>query len=229
MDLKFRILIISIITYLVLAIINLIPIWFMASAFADTYYSILADVISSIVLGVLLATTYTLYIRQFSKNIKSIESEKDVVFRKKFNKLTKLRFYIIFALSFIALFIFSFMARLDFRYFFNLLIFGIIIIATIVLKMLNKRISKQIEMFQGFKSLIANRDKIDMDELKNHFKFDSKTFYNKLLEWSERFDMIIDGDDVRFNLNTVSDFIDELDREYGKWGKIYKLKNKIED
>jgi len=230
MELKSKKLIISVIIYLSLGIINLIPIWVMAIAFANTGYSqmLFGEVISSIVLGVLLGLSYAFFIKNFMKSSKIIESEGDLVFRKQYYKITSRRFYIIIILSFIFLLIFAF-SRIDFRIFTYFLTMGAIIIASIVLNKLNNRISKQIELFKGFQSLIANRDKIDIDELKNHFKFDSKSFYNKLLEWSERYDMKIDGDYVVFNTNTVSDFIDELDREFGKWGKIKQLKDKIED
>ena len=233
MNLKSKIIIITIIVYLYIAVINFIPIVIQES-FLNTfelsmqqwYYDhyVVPNIYASIILGIILAVSYTLFILQFMFSFRVIKSEEDRAFRKKFHKITSRRFYIVLGFSFLVLMIFAYMSYLELRYLTSFLIIGLIIITGFVLNKLNKRIFEQIELFKGFQSLIANRDKIDMDEIKNHFKFDSKTFYNKLLEWSERFDMRIDGDYVLFNLDTVSEFINELDSEYRKWGKTEQLK-----
>ena len=55
--------------------------------------------------------------------------------------------------------------------------------------------------------------------MQNVLDMEKKTFDNKIFEWAREFDFIIDGDNLVINKDTVSDFIDALDKQFASWEK----------
>ncbi len=53
---------------------------------------------------------------------------------------------------------------------------------------------------------------------------DVDTFNDIIFDWAEKFGFTIDGDYVVINKDSVSDFIDSLDKQFIKWEKIEKDK-----
>lgn len=61
--------------------------------------------------------------------------------------------------------------------------------------------------------------------MKKALKIDDDAFIDKIFDWEEVFGFIIDGDFLKINQNTVSDFNDALDKQVSSWKKIEKEKN----
>ena len=55
-------------------------------------------------------------------------------------------------------------------------------------------------------------------------KVKQKSFERKLLDWATEFSLLIDGDEIIINEETISDFIDALDAQYIKWEKTAEAK-----
>lgn len=55
--------------------------------------------------------------------------------------------------------------------------------------------------------------------MQNVLHIDKKTFDNKIFIWAREFGFIIDGDYLIINKETVSDFIDALDKQFAIWEK----------
>ena len=61
--------------------------------------------------------------------------------------------------------------------------------------------------------------RINLDRMQNVLNMDKKTFDNKIFEWARDFNFTIDGDNLIINKETVSDFIDALDKQFASWEK----------
>ncbi len=69
------------------------------------------------------------------------------------------------------------------------------------------------------KQILANSSSIKLDEIKDTLEIDAHTFNNKILDWALKFGFTIDGNYLITKEDTISDFIDELDRQYAIWNK----------
>jgi len=79
------------------------------------------------------------------------------------------------------------------------------------------RSEKEREMLEKIKEIMKVSTRIKFNMLRNILDTDKKTFDNKIFEWAKEFNFIIDGDSLVINKDTVSDFIDALDREFVLW------------
>jgi MFS superfamily sulfate permease-like transporter len=75
-----------------------------------------------------------------------------------------------------------------------------------------------------FKDLLKDQEKVEIEELRRYFNFDSKTFYNRIIEWAEKFNITIDGEYLLMDVELVEGFIDDLDKQYKKWGRMEEKK-----
>jgi len=82
------------------------------------------------------------------------------------------------------------------------------------------------EKIQKIEKMVAESDSLRLDTIRDTLKMDGPTFSNKILDWSIEFGFEIDGDYLITNKNTVSDFIDELDRYFTLWDKKISFKKK---
>lgn len=62
---------------------------------------------------------------------------------------------------------------------------------------------------------VSTRIKLEM--MRHALNMDLKTFNGKIFKWAEDFGLTIDGDYLIINKETISDFIDELDRQFKTW------------
>ena len=69
------------------------------------------------------------------------------------------------------------------------------------------------------KELIEKSPRVNLKQIKVALKMDTHTFNNKIIDWADEFGFIIDGDYLIVNKDTVSDFIDALDKQFAKWEK----------
>lgn len=81
------------------------------------------------------------------------------------------------------------------------------------------------EKVKIIKKILIEADSIQLDTLRNALKMDVHNFNNKILDWSIDYGFEIDGDYLITNKNTVSAFIDELDKYFTTWDKIELKKN----
>jgi len=91
---------------------------------------------------------------------------------------------------------------------------------------LNKLIKKKKErvQFNTFKTILQVSDRIQLDVIKKRLKMDDESFYKKLVAWKIKFDFIIEGDYIIVNKDTVSEFIDALDKQFMIWDEMEKDK-----
>ena len=75
-----------------------------------------------------------------------------------------------------------------------------------------------------FKDLLKGQEKVEIDELKRFFKYDDKTFLNRVVDWAEKFNLTIDGDYLLMDKEFLLDFIEDLDKQYKKWGIMEEKK-----
>ena len=91
------------------------------------------------------------------------------------------------------------------------------------------RSEKEREMLEKIKEIMKVSTRIKLSMLRNILDTDKKTVDNKVFEWAKNYGFTIDGDYLIINRDTVSDFIDALDKEFVLWAKKEKIKsNKIE-
>jgi len=75
------------------------------------------------------------------------------------------------------------------------------------------------EKLEKIKKMMSVSTRINLDRMQNVLDMDKKTFDNKIFEWAEEFGFTIDGDNLIINVNTVSDFIEALDKQFASWEK----------
>ena len=78
---------------------------------------------------------------------------------------------------------------------------------------------KEKDRIKKLKGLIEKSSNISLKQIKNTLKMDTHTFNNKIIDWADEFNFIIDGDNLVINKDTVSDFIDALDKQFASWEK----------
>jgi len=75
------------------------------------------------------------------------------------------------------------------------------------------------ETIEKIKEMMEVSTRINLDRMQNVLDMDKKTFDNKIFKWARDFNFIIDGDNLVINKDTVSDFIDALDKQFASWEK----------
>ncbi len=94
----------------------------------------------------------------------------------------------------------------------------------------NEKITKE-RLFQAklerktlekIKQIMRVSTRISLDRMQEALDIDNKTFNDKIFDWAEEFEFTIDGDYLVINKETVSDFIDSLDRQFDMWEKAEK-------
>jgi len=75
------------------------------------------------------------------------------------------------------------------------------------------------ETIKKLNTLIEKSNKVNLNQIKDTLEMDTHTFNNKIIDWADEFNFIIDGDYLVINKDTVSDFIDALDKQFASWEK----------
>lgn len=91
-----------------------------------------------------------------------------------------------------------------------------------------RQIRKELDIIEKdtiskLKELIEKSPRVDLKQIKVALKMDAHTFNNKIIDWADKFGFTIDGDYLIVNKDTVSDFIDALDKQFAKWEKGKKI------
>jgi len=87
-----------------------------------------------------------------------------------------------------------------------------------------RQIRKELDIIEKdtiskLKELIKKSPRVNLKQIKVALKMDTHTFNNKIIDWADEFSFTIDGDYLIVNKDTVSDFIDALDKQFAKWEK----------
>ncbi len=80
------------------------------------------------------------------------------------------------------------------------------------------------ERLEKLKEFIEGKTQIEVETLRNFFNINDKTFDRSLYEWALEYNLTIDGDIIIINKDTVSEFIDKLDKQFRKWEKMGEVK-----
>jgi len=83
--------------------------------------------------------------------------------------------------------------------------------------------------FEKLKRILKVSNSIKMEQMRKILRLDEEIFNEKIIDWAEEFDFIIERDYINFNKNTVDSFINLLDEQFDAWEKMETTKNgKIE-
>ncbi len=82
------------------------------------------------------------------------------------------------------------------------------------------------EKIKKIEEIMIESDSLSLDTLRDTLKMDAHTFSNKILDWAIEYGFEIDGDYLITNKNTLSDFIDELDKYFTLWKKESSIPKK---
>ncbi len=77
---------------------------------------------------------------------------------------------------------------------------------------------------EKIKKIVKVSNRVNIEMMRNALDLDKKSFDIQLIEWADRFDFIIDGDYLIINQDTISSFINMLDKQYEEWEKLEKDK-----
>jgi hypothetical protein len=74
--------------------------------------------------------------------------------------------------------------------------------------------------------MIESSDQIEIERLRELLNIDKKQFNEKVFDWASEFSFQIDGEYLIIDKEKVSDFIDELDRQFDTWAKEEEERDK---
>ncbi|HDZ18536.1 hypothetical protein LCGC14_0856230 [marine sediment metagenome] len=78
------------------------------------------------------------------------------------------------------------------------------------------------ESLEKLKKMVKVSTKINLDRMQNALKLESEIFDNIIFDWADEFGFTIDGDYLVLNMDTVSDFINSLDKKFEEWENFEK-------
>lgn len=84
--------------------------------------------------------------------------------------------------------------------------------------------SEQKAIVEKVKAMLEVSTRINLDRMQDALNIDKKVFNDKIFEWARQFGFTIDGDYLIINKDTISAFIDALDRQFAQWGKAEATK-----
>ncbi|KKN11063.1 hypothetical protein LCGC14_1030220 [marine sediment metagenome] len=81
------------------------------------------------------------------------------------------------------------------------------------------------DILQKIKLMLEVSKRISLDRMQDVLEMEKKPFNKRIFELAKQFGFIIDGDYLIVNRDTVSDFIDSLERTFKEWEETEKDKN----
>ncbi|MFW9989131.1 MAG: hypothetical protein ACFFC3_10780 [Candidatus Odinarchaeota archaeon] len=72
--------------------------------------------------------------------------------------------------------------------------------------------------------IINVSNKIKSDMLRDFLEIDEKTFNKQIVEWAEKFNLTINGDEIIVNKEDIADFIQALEKQFEIWESGEKAK-----
>ena len=82
-----------------------------------------------------------------------------------------------------------------------------------------KRLDEEKAIIEKIRIVMDVSTRVKIELLRNYLKMDEKLFNDKIFVWAKQFGFIIDGDYLNIRKENVSDFIDELEKQFQGWRK----------
>ncbi|MFW9988976.1 MAG: hypothetical protein ACFFC3_09995 [Candidatus Odinarchaeota archaeon] len=76
------------------------------------------------------------------------------------------------------------------------------------------------KILEKFKEMISVSSKINLEMMRSALQMNKDEFNSKIFGWAKEYDFTIDNDVLIINQETVSEFIDELNKKFEVWGKM---------
>ena len=80
------------------------------------------------------------------------------------------------------------------------------------------------ETIEKIKKMVKVSDRLRLSMMRKALNIDEDVFMDKIFDWAVEYGFRIDGDFLNINQDTVSDFIDALDKQFSSWEEIEKEK-----
>jgi len=77
-----------------------------------------------------------------------------------------------------------------------------------------RKLEEERVMLNKIRKAMKVSTRMKMDLLRNYLKMDKAIFNQKIFDWAAQFGFVIDGDYLNIKRETVSEFIDELEKEF---------------
>jgi len=82
---------------------------------------------------------------------------------------------------------------------------------------------------EKIKTMLEVSKRISLDRMQDVLEMEKKTFNKRIFDLAKQYGFTIDGDYLIVNKETVSDFVDSLEKKFKEWEKIeddesYKIK-----
>ncbi|MFX1502787.1 MAG: hypothetical protein ACFFDH_17635, partial [Promethearchaeota archaeon] len=81
------------------------------------------------------------------------------------------------------------------------------------------RIAKEKEILEKIRKVLNVSTRIKLKIIREFLEIDERTFNKKIIDWASEFDFQIDGEYLIYDKENISDFIDELDKQFDTWRK----------
>jgi MFS family permease len=75
----------------------------------------------------------------------------------------------------------------------------------------------EVEAIEKIRRIVKVSDRIEIDMMRESLGLNKKEFLDKLYVWAEQFNFRIDGNILVINKDTVSDFLEALDKQFDTW------------
>ncbi|MHA1235513.1 MAG: hypothetical protein ACTSQL_10565, partial [Promethearchaeota archaeon] len=82
------------------------------------------------------------------------------------------------------------------------------------------RLEDDRNIIEKIRKVMSVSTRLKMELFRNYLKMDEKLFNDKIFDWAEQFGFTIDGDYLNIRKEKVSDFIDELEKQFEGWRKF---------
>lgn len=80
-----------------------------------------------------------------------------------------------------------------------------------------KQLEKETKTIEKIKTMLEVSTRISLNRMQIALKMDDLSFNNKIFDWAKKFGFTIDGDYLIINKDTVSEFIEMLDKQFVTW------------
>ena len=92
-----------------------------------------------------------------------------------------------------------------------------------------KPVENESSIAEKIKTMLEVSTRISLDRMQDVLEMEKKTFNKRIFDLAKQYGFTIDGDYLIVNKETVSDFVDSLEKKFKEWEKIeddesYKIK-----
>jgi len=104
----------------------------------------------------------------------------------------------------------------------------IIVLVILIYSKVKLGFSAKFKVFEKGKleKVMRVSNSINLEILREILNMDSKNFEDRIINYSKRYGMIVEGSNLIINKDTVDDFLNSLDEQFKKWEEMDKIKSK---